>query len=180
MKTKTTIDSFKVSSGRVAVSDPCYDCASVDVQAKNGDWVGYAETSDEGSWGKRVSKILVHHHSFSPVGGRYDVEEHLISVDSGQAGVFDGGSYSGGDDEGWYDRSCKVTLSKVGFGYTNDGFVSSSGYGDGAYDCIVYKKDGKAIAVEVTFIDHSNKDEDMPDMEPSDDPWEGEYSWDTE
>jgi hypothetical protein len=84
------------------------------------------------------------------------------------------------DDEDWYDRSCKVTLSKVGFGYTKDGFVSSSGYGDGAYDCIVYKKDGKAIAVEVTFIDYSNKDEDMPDMEPSDDPWEGEYSWDTE
>lgn len=150
---KTAVECFKIKSGTVACSDPCYGTPDVKVAAKNGEWVAHVETSDEGSWGKRVSKILVHHAEFSPVGNRYQMESHTIGVDSGQAGVFDG-EICDGDDQSFYDRCCKATLSKKGYGYVPGGFVSSSGYGDGGYECLVYKKNGLAVGIEVTFIDH--------------------------
>lgn len=152
MKTATAVECFQVKSGTVACSDPCYGSPDVKVPAKNGEWVAHVETSDEGSWGRRVSKILVHHVEFSPVGNRYQTESHTISVDSGQAGVFDGEIFDG-DDEDFYEKCCKATLGKKGYGYIPMGFVSSSGYGDGGYECVVYKKNGLAVGVEVTFID---------------------------
>lgn len=150
---KTAVECFRVKSGTVACSDPCYGGPDVKVPAKNGEWIAHVETSDEGSWGRRISKILVHHEEFSPVGNRYQTESYTISVDSGQAGVFDGGIYDGEDGD-FYDRCCKATLSKKGYGYVPGGFVSSSGYGDGGYECLVYKKNGMAVGVEVTFIEH--------------------------
>jgi hypothetical protein len=162
---KTAIKGFKIKGGTIACSDPCYRSPCVLEPAKNGNWVAHAETSDEGSWGVRVSKITVHHEDFSPIGNSYDVAEHVISVDSGQAGVFEGSICYG--DEAFYERCCKATLSKPGYGYVEGGFVSSSGYGDGGYSCLVYKKNGKAVGVEIIFID-GDQDEDMPDMEPSD------------
>lgn len=32
------------------------------------------------------------------------------------------------------------------------GVVSSSGYGDGSYECIVYKKDGKVIGIRIVYL----------------------------
>ena len=154
---KTATKGFKVK-GFIACSDPCYGQPTVFVPANKGNWVARAETSNEGMWGVRVSKITVHHEEFSPVGNNYEIEEHVVGVDSGQAGVFDGSIYSG-DNEGFYNCCCKATLAKPGYGYVDGGFVSSSGYGDGRYECIVYKKDGKAIGVEITFIDGNEEDE---------------------
>ena len=150
---KTAVECFKIKSGTVACSDPCYGTPDVKVKAKNGEWVAHAETSNEGSWGERVSKITVHHVEFSPVGNRYQVESHIINVDSGQAGVFDG-DICDGDDEDFYDRCCNTTLKNPGYGYMKGGFVSSSGCGDGGYECLVYKNNGVAVGVEITFIEH--------------------------
>jgi len=86
------------------------------------------------------------------VGNRYQVESHIINVDSGQAGVFDG-DICDGDDEDFYDRCCNTTLKNPGYGYMKGGFVSSSGYGDGGYECLVYKNNGVAVGVEITFIE---------------------------
>jgi hypothetical protein len=159
---KTAVQCFKVKSGTVACTDPCYGTPDVKVAAKNGDWMAHVETSDEGSWGRRVSKILVHHVDFSPVGDCCQEESHTIGVDSGQAGVFDGGGFDGNDSI-FYEICCNVTLSKTGYGYVPGGFVSSSGYGDGGYDCLVYKKNGLAVGIEVTFIDHDDEEEDYED-----------------
>jgi hypothetical protein len=159
---KTSVESFKVSSGQIVIGDPCY---SVEmnrlVSAKKGTWTAHVETSNEGSWGERVSKILVHHVDFSMYGRNMLTESMTIGVDSGQAGVFDLSSY-GDDGEDIYDDCCRQSLSKKRCGFLPGGFISSSGYGDGCYDVTVFKEKGVSVAVEVVFI---CKDEDM---EPSD------------
>ena len=152
VKKKTT--GFKVTSGGICCSDPCYAYPSVHVDALNGDWVAKAEKTDEGSWGHRVSKIIVHHKSFSPIGNNYQTETKIIGVDSGQAGVFDANIYNSGS---FYDKCCSTTLGKQGYGYVDGGFVSSSGYGDGGYEAVIYKKNNKAVAIEVTFISHEDE-----------------------
>ena len=40
------------------------------------------------------------------------------------------------------------------------GFVSSSGYGDGCYDCWVAERDGKVVAIRVEYITEDDE-EDM-------------------
>lgn len=149
---KTALKTFKVKSGLVICSDPCYEEPELQVPAMNGNWVAHVKTSDEGSWGVRVSKILVHHMDFSPVGKNYIRNAHLLCVDSGQLGVFDGDSYQNDDELDFYDTCCQTTLTIPGFGYVPGGFVSSSGYGDGQYKCMVYKEKNRAVGIKVTFI----------------------------
>lgn len=152
MPVKTQVESFTIRSGMVACTDPCYQYPDVKGPAKNGEWIARIEKSDCGNWGVRVKKMLVHHKTFSPIGVRYKVEKHIIGVDSGQAGVFDASVYNDYNDL-FYDRCCRATLSDTHFGYVDKGFVTSSGYGDGGYECLVYTKDGEAVAIEVTFIE---------------------------
>lgn len=142
-------DTFEVTSGSVACSDPCYEYPDVMTSAKNGKWMVKIDKQDCGNWGCRVSRMLVHHEDFSPIGKRYTIKNSVIGVDSGQAGVFDASVYG---RDGFYDSCCSATLGKQGFGHVRKGFVTSSGYGDGGYDCVIYKEGEKAVAIEVTFI----------------------------
>jgi len=156
MKTKTK--NFEVTSGKVTFGDPCYE-TNKSVKAKNGQWTALVEKSDEGSWGVRVRKITVHHESFNPTERRLLPRNFTFGVDSGQAGVFDGGPYStrsGVLRESFYDACCKATLSRPSCGYVSGGFVSSSGYGDGVYDAHVLSIDGEAVCVELTFIEKTS------------------------
>lgn len=139
---------FKISCGRIGIGDPCYGSASVESEAKNGKWVAHVEMSDEGSWGNRIARITVHHEDFDPA-AKLSVKQDGFFVDSGQAGVFDG-DY---EYESEYANACEKTLGKEGFGFMNNGFVSSSGYGDGSYPCLIYKEKDKAVCVEITFIE---------------------------
>lgn len=159
MPTTTKTRSFKVASGNIVCGDPCYEYPEVVAVAVNGDWVARVEKTDAGAWGLRVKKILVHHPKFSPIGNNYKVLRRVVSVDSGQAGVFDLSAYNR-DRDVFYDACCKATLSASSSGFISNGFVSSSGYGDGAYDCVIYTKDEKAVAVEITFIVSETDDED--------------------
>lgn len=160
VKTKTKVESFKVTSGYVACTDPCYQSPEVHVPAVNGDWVARTEKSDEGSWGVRIARLIVHHTKFSPIGNKYEIKRTMIGVDSGQAGVFDASVYMDNSfHDCFYDSCCKRTLSRESVGYVHKGFVTSSGYGDGGYDCLIYKKDGKAVAIEVIFIPKEGDDE---------------------
>jgi len=47
--------SFKISSGKLNIADPCYDintsCALFNLPAENGQWLTFAEYEDSGSWG---------------------------------------------------------------------------------------------------------------------------------
>lgn len=138
---------FEVKKGQISVGDPCYSCPGFVVDAQNGKWRAHVSTVD--SFGRRVANIIVHHESFDP---SRDVvtESHIIGVDSGQAGVFDG-IYEGSDID-FYEECGSATLSNLGYGYIHNGFVTSSGYGDGGYEAVVFKRDDKAVCVEITFI----------------------------
>lgn len=149
MKTKTRTGSFEVSSGRVVFGDPCYE-TNPGYPALNGVWTAHVVMSDEGSWGTRVRKVIVHHDGFNPADPRIRRMNDEFSVDSGQAGVFDRDSY-GGDQ--FYDLCCQETLSKKQCGYVEGGFVTSSGYGDGCYGARVQTVGGKAVCIELEFLE---------------------------
>ena len=55
----------------------------------------------------------------------------------------------------WYDEVCKLTLSPKQCGTIgNKGFVSSSGYGDGSYECYIAKNNNdEIIAIRIDFIE---------------------------
>ncbi|MBK8989454.1 MAG: hypothetical protein IPM39_25910 [Chloroflexi bacterium] len=58
------IGEFDVTSGKLRISDPCYDvdtwCAG-EVEAANGRWAASVERTDEGIWGTRIARLLVTH-----------------------------------------------------------------------------------------------------------------------
>ena len=107
-------------------------------------------TWSAGSRGSRVSRVVVHHVEFNPADPKIRSFHEHFSVDSGQAGVFDFGSY-GVDD--FYDLCCKKTLSRRQYGFMEEGFVTSSGYGDGTYEANVHTVGGKAVCIEVEFLE---------------------------
>lgn len=174
------LGNFEIESGKVRVSDPCYDidtwCATTLENVKKGKWLAEAEMKDEGSWGKRVSILRCFHESLTN-GMMNEIEREKISeeigVDSGQAGVFDIEHFkkdsdtigveklykeeSIGKDEPWYSMCCDMTLSRRA-GVIPFGVVSSSGFGDGSYVCEVGRKDGEISLIEIDF--GLNKEED--------------------
>ena len=102
-----------------------------------------------------------------------------VGVDSGQAGFFDVVKYANAvldkeDDsasrsergegfQSFYDTVCDLTLADKSFGVVEFGCVSSSGYGDGGYNCYVRRNDvGQAIEAIITFIeDYHEEDEEL-------------------
>lgn len=148
MKTKIKTQSFKVSSGRIVVGDPCYQ-TNLTFPALNGEWEATVDKADCDSWGSRIARVTVHHEDFDPVAVNMKVVKKSFSVDSGQAGVFCDSVY---DSNGpFYDECCTQTLSKESHGFVDGGFVSSSGYGDGYYDAYIYKVGDKVVCVELDF-----------------------------
>jgi hypothetical protein len=102
-----------------------------------------------------------------------------VGVDSGQAGIFDKSSFKNDsliekdpefhhayrrDKPGgrWYAACCDITLSEEEAGVLLGGVVSTSGYGDGGYDCFVVKSGDEVVAVKIVFIGE-DEDEDIED-----------------
>lgn len=152
MKTKTRkkLETFKVTGGRLTFGDPCY-LDNPECPAKNGTWTALVIFSDEGDWGERVKRVIVHHDEFNPADEKLVSKTTKFGVDSGQAGVFDADAYGGYE---FYDSCCKETLSARSYGYLPQGFVTSSGYGDGWYEAEVHKVSGKAVCIELSFIEN--------------------------
>jgi len=168
--------SFGVRSGEIIVSDPCYNMDIVNggggafrIKAKNGEW--YAEVEYEGNRQSRVAALRVRHTDHLKAGATTPAP-CLVDVDSGQAGVFDFASYKGDDRDRigsigsiedmtfWYARCCKQTLSEESCGTIDDrGFVSSTGYGDGAYECRLVMDGDMCVGVDICFVEEEEEDE---------------------
>lgn len=148
MKTKTKTKVFEVTSGRLVLGDPCYE-TNPTFKARKGLWTARVVKGDKGFWGERVQRVFVHHVDFDPSDTSIRVKRQNFSVDSGQAGVFDKNSYGG---EEFYDQCCKSTLTKKQYGFLRNGFVTSSGYGDGCYFAKIHKISGEAVCLEIVFI----------------------------
>ena len=90
-------------SGKVIVSDPCYDrtvwCMAADVAVKSGKYAVYIAKKDEKEFGTRVAAIMaVHEEYIESIKESWEPYDCCIGVDSGQCGIFDdaGNSYSSG------------------------------------------------------------------------------------
>lgn len=177
------IGTFQVKSGKIRVSDPCYDkdetrCSLVGVvDAVRGEWKAHVKVINEGDWGKRVSYLIAYHSKyFCTRKGLWNRASFDIGVDSGQCGIFDEKHYQ---DESvipfdaqfpnlrvgfaghtrWYKACCNETLKPddteagiSGSGTIPFGCVSSSGLGDGCYDCYITKnKAGKVVGIMVDY-----------------------------
>ena len=173
------LGSFEMVSDRMAVSDPCYDtdvwCRGELEGVLPGIWEASVVKRDEGDWGMRTAKLIAVHEDYADS----DVElmalaPFEVGVDSGQAGLFDAHHYRddavvaepdtavNGNDPGalWYMRCCHLTLTKLAAGVLPYGVVSSSGFGDGSYDCFYgTNSDGKIVRVEIEFIPEEGDDE---------------------
>jgi len=174
------IGTFLTSSNVLRISDPCYDkkvwCCGIVKNCEVGKWSAFLYYSDEGSLGKRVSEIFA---IFGDVSENQAEQKYLttewkdttidVGVDSGQCGIFDDSKYPNGedtgeygDDDSFYGKCCNLTLDSNDSGGVIDfGVVSSSGFGDGSYTCLVPDNENKVSAIRVVFI----SDEDNEDYE---------------
>jgi len=175
-----SVGSFKVESGQIIISDPCYDKPNSKktkhlpfngiLPAKNGKWQAEIVMSDEGSWGDRVAYLVCYHPEHRIDENSCEMEEVIdfeVGVDSGQAGVFDAKYYNDDDSikglerlydrtpinvaEPWYSMCCDRTLHKDQAGVIPFGAVSSSGEGDGCYKCLVKKDGDEVVGVLIDF-----------------------------
>jgi len=171
------LGTFNVDSGKLVVSDPCYSpgtwCAGALGNVKNGIWKGFVQKGKT-DWGNRCWSVqAVHLDHYSQNMGFSEKTDITVGVDSGQAGIYDVAKFGGGQDEygdgGWYDNACETTLSALGAGVLDGGVVSSSGFGDGAYDCYVSRDNsGQIVGVKVVFIRIEDFIEDYDDFEQDD------------
>lgn len=147
-------------------------------------------TDETGGWGERVAEVAVFHESAGYISdSRWEKADFEVGVDSGQAGIFSDYIYPTGKDTGEYDDKtsfygacCEATL---GEGYKkfsewaekgqkgtcpewlrggtilNEGVVSSSGYGDGEYECyFAQNTNGEIVAIKIVFIQEEEVEED--------------------
>ena len=88
-----------------------------------------------------------------------------VGVDSGQAGFFDLALYqqvweSEPVREKFYDEVCDLTLEDKSWGVHPIGVVSSTGWGDGSYTCLVRRDDvGRAIEAIIIYMAESDDEE---------------------
>ena len=151
---------------KVIVTDPCYGlsvhCKKVIDNVVPGEYETSVETIDEGNWGERISSLLaMKKDSYREIVQEKCLEE-IIGVDSGQVGIFDydyrieQGDHLGEyhDESSIYKRICNLTCSPTQWGELDNKVVaSSSGFGDGCYDLVLFKnKEGKIIGFKVIFI----------------------------
>jgi Protein of unknown function (DUF4241) len=173
------LGSFEVTSGKLRVTDPCYDkdvsCTGV-LDVPNGTWDAYVTRENQGAWGNRVTEIFVSLRDKAPW-NTWKLTDIDVGVDSGQAGFFDDAQFPDGNTwgdnpvkEAFYDKICNLTcdMARTGAdkfgGVVKFGAVSSSGYGDGGYNCYTQTdRDGNIVAAKIVFI----SDEDEEDYDDS-------------
>jgi Protein of unknown function (DUF4241) len=178
--------SFKVTSGVIVASDPCYSiptwCQGIIENVKNGEWIATVEHYEN-----KIAVLMISHKDFNLDLSDMFVDEEEFSfdagVDSGQFGFFDkagyrqdklanglskadfGDGYDKEEGDEWYRAVCDLTLGSESWGVLPDGVASSSGVGDGSYTVYGVKDmlNGEWVGLRVVFIDLETDDEDDED-----------------
>lgn len=196
------LGTFEVSSGKLIVTDPCYErgtwCAGQLDKVRNGTWVGHVMRVDETKStypdGIRNAELHAYHTDLKKLPTRWTKTKVHVGVDSGQAGMFDEVKYPHGKHEPermaefndgkfnksfdeFYELCGQQTLGvdgtenyyaknvnfKMAGVVDNIGVVSSSGYGDGSYNCYVATQKGQVVAVKIVFIDKRGRGPELPE-----------------
>lgn len=158
------IGSFEIQSGRVRVSDPCYEkdtwCAGTIDNVENGNWEAYIKFDK-----KIVSELIAIFDDISKEVLKTSnwIEEDIeVGIDSGQCGIFDDKFYPEGktgeygDEDTFYGQCCDITTN--GAGVLDFGAVSVSGWGDGSYNCYVLKDKKNIVGIKIAFIEEYETD----------------------
>jgi len=170
------IGTFLTSTDVLRISDPCYEkevwCCGTVKNCEIGKWSAFLIYSDEKNWGIRVAENIAIFGDISEIDAEIILNEKNwknsnidVGVDSGQCGIFDDSKYPDGetgeyDGKGsFYDKCCNSTLSDQQGDVIEFGTVSSSGYGDGSYDCLIAETD-KVSAIRIIFIGDEDDDTD--------------------
>lgn len=79
-----------------------------------------------------------------------------VGVDSGQAGFFDQALFEqvcadAAVKDKFYDEICHLTSEDGGLVHAI-GVVSSTGYGDGSYDCLIRRDDGRVVEAIIVYV----------------------------
>lgn len=168
MMTENYLGDFKITSGKVILTDPCYkfDAKKV-VPARNGHWTISTRVNRQGY----ICELVAFHKDTSKFLITAKELEFTCPVDSGQAGIFDaelyarhqGGKY--GQLDTFYGQVCYLTCDTEQSGgvVTIDddtfGAVSTSGYGDGDYRMEGSFYNGELVGISIYF-DEDEDDED--------------------
>lgn len=164
---KLDFGTFEVTSGRLIVSDPCYAediwCCNTLEAVRNGTWNASVVYDGDPNY-PRVAALIVEHECAEGVSKIMEEAAFSVAVDSGQAVFFDASHYRDNQAidlnctptehaELWYDHCCQISLAEQQAGVLPYGAVSSSGYGDGCYDCLIQRDVfGVLIRTELLFI----------------------------
>lgn len=177
------LGTFNITSNVIRVTDPCYDrnvsCCGTVNNCKIGLWSAFLEYSYSGGWGTRVAENFVIFGDVSEdeaknilISSNWKNSDISVGVDSVQCGIFDDSKYpvdetgEYGDDSSFYGKCCNLTLHSDQGGIMDFGVVSSSGYGDGSYDCLIAGDDKNIFAIRNIFIyDEDDEDEYDEDLE---------------
>lgn len=144
----------------VTVTDPCYNhtvwCRMDGLEIKPGNYTCIAwksnhyytdNTTNKRHYYKRVAICGIYLDGVIP---QFNTAEEIgeIGVDAGLAGVFqDKPDY---DDEEWHNI-CNLIHNKDAV-LVDEGFFTSSGWGDGGYPVFAYKnKNGEIVGLEIRF-----------------------------
>lgn len=144
--------------GSVDITDPCYNkdvwCRMNDVKIKEGKYTCIAWYHiDKGEYNgkpyayKMVGIIGIYLKGKIPR-QKSMKEIGSIGVDAGLAGFFH--NKPDYDDEAWSVFCDRIHQGNVWM--TEDGFYSSSGYGDGCYGVYAKNQNGEIVALEIRFI----------------------------
>lgn len=144
--------------GSVDVTDPCYNrevwCRMNDVKIKEGLYTCMAwYQTDKGEYNgkpychKVVGIIGVYLDGVVP-GQKTMKEIGSIGVDAGLAGFFH--NKPDYDDKAWHDFCNRISQGDAWM--TDEGFYSSSGYGDGCYSVYAAEREGEIVGLEIRFL----------------------------
>ncbi len=148
----------------------------------SGEWQSAVFRNDEtGGWGLRNHYLVAWLNNLP--NSWTEEDSFCVGVDSGQAGIFDFERYPDGEDtdqsenylardtgeyqdlDSFYGQCCLITMENesnagpVTYDGQTMGSVSSSGIGDGAYQCLTHRnEDGQIDGIKIVFIgyDHVN------------------------
>jgi hypothetical protein len=163
-------------------------CQGVLENVRNGQWNAVVNMKDEGQWGIRCENLIAYATPglLKTEEGSWEKTDIDVGVDSGQAGIFSEAQYRDdqiakefeGDKpnfmseeriadsdpgERWYGMCCSasITDNRGSAGIVPFGVVSSSGYGDGSYDCYIQKDDkGEIMGIKIDFMPEGEEEED--------------------
>lgn len=163
------LGNFTVKSGRINISDPCYSnevACRGDVLAVNGEWACHIAMSDEGSFGRKITRLSAWSIDIDPNAEEITrrIAPFTIGVDSGSVGIFDfdqyppQGSSFGTEDNGFFSKCHSLVAGEdqAGIVEIKDhkmGVVSRSGFGNGGYKAMLWENEhGRTEEIEIAFI----------------------------